>query len=147
MLSNIISGIMLDSFSSLRDQTNSLQRDKENNCYICDISRKTLEKQSKSFKEHINGSHFLWNYVFYVYFLDNKSPTDYSGLEYLITAQYNKSDEDMQIDWVPVAQAEEFDSMGKIEELNGLIDEKNALLEDSTAQIEESLKKLKEILG
>ena len=28
MLSNIISGIMLDAFGSLRDQTNELQRDK-----------------------------------------------------------------------------------------------------------------------
>ena len=42
MLANIISGIMLDAFSSLRDQTNELQRDKENFCYICNIERKTI---------------------------------------------------------------------------------------------------------
>jgi hypothetical protein len=42
MFSNIISGIMLDAFSSLRDITNDLQRDKENKCYICDIDRETL---------------------------------------------------------------------------------------------------------
>jgi hypothetical protein len=87
-----------------------------------------LEKQRKIFKEHINGPHFLWNYVFYVYYLDNKSSTDYSGLEYLITAQYNKSDEDMQIDWVPIASSEEFNSVGKLIELNGLIEEKAAFL-------------------
>jgi hypothetical protein len=39
MLANIISGIMLDAFGSLRDQTNELQYDKENKCYICDVSR------------------------------------------------------------------------------------------------------------
>ena len=88
------------------------------------------------FKQHINGSHFLWNYVFYIYYLDNKSSTDYSGLEFIITGQYNKSDEDMQIDWVPIAKAEEFDTMGKLEELNGLVDEKATLLEESTAEIE-----------
>jgi len=80
MLANIISGIMLDAFGSLRDQTNALQYDKDNMCYICNVTRYTLEKQKKSFKEHINGPHFLWNYVFYVYYLDKKSPTDYSGL-------------------------------------------------------------------
>ena len=88
----------------------------------------------------------MWNYVFFVYYLDNKSPTDYSGLEYLITAQYNKSDEDMQIDWVPVAKAEEFDSSGKIEELSNMIDEKTEMMNTSAGEVEESLKKLKEIL-
>ena len=147
MLANIISGIMLDAFSSLRDQTNELQYDKENMCYICNVTRETLEKQKKSFKEHINGAHFLWNYVFYVYYLDKKSPTDYSGLEYFITNQYNKSEEDMQIDWVPVTLSEEFDTMGKLEELTGLVDEKAGLLLEKTVEIEDSLKKLKEILG
>ena len=92
MLANIISGIMLDAFGSLRDQTNELQRDKENFCYICNIERKTIEEKKGSFHAHINGPHHLWNYVFYVYYLDGKSPTDYSGLEYQITFQYNQSD-------------------------------------------------------
>jgi len=51
----------------------------------------------------VNGKHFLWNYVFYIYYLDKKNPTDYSGLEYQITNQYNRTDEDMQIYWVPIA--------------------------------------------
>jgi hypothetical protein len=53
----------------------------------------------------------------------------------------------MQIDWVPVSQSEEFDTLGKLEELTGLVDKKAALLEEKTAEIEDSLKKLKEILG
>jgi len=39
MLANIISGIMLDAFGSLRDQTNALQYDKDNMCYICNVTR------------------------------------------------------------------------------------------------------------
>lgn len=39
MISNIISGLMLDAFGSLRDQTNELQRDKQNYCYICNVTR------------------------------------------------------------------------------------------------------------
>jgi len=37
LFSNIISGIMLDAFASLRDLTNELQHDKQNYCYICNI--------------------------------------------------------------------------------------------------------------
>ena len=77
-------------------------------CYICNIERKTIEENKKSFSEHIKGPHHLWNYVFYVYYLDKKNKPDYSGLEYNITNQYNQTDEDMMIDWVPVAVEEEF---------------------------------------
>lgn len=106
MLANIISGIMLDAFGSLREKNGALQEDKENFCYICNVERAALEEKKLSFHAHINGPHFLWNYVFYVYYLDGKSSTDYSGLEYQITSQYNMSDEDMKIDWVPVVQSE-----------------------------------------
>jgi hypothetical protein len=60
------------------------------------------------------SQHFLWHYVFYIYFLEKKSPTDFSGLEYAITTQYNKPDEDMKIDWIPVNEQEPFDSKAKL---------------------------------
>jgi len=44
LFGNIISGIMLDSFAELRERTNDLVKDKENYCYICNISREQLEK-------------------------------------------------------------------------------------------------------
>lgn len=93
LFSSIISGIMLDSFAQLREVNESLAHDKQNYCYICNISREALEKKRISFQTHINGKHFLWNYVFYIYFLNKKSETDYTGLEYQITTQYNKSEE------------------------------------------------------
>ena len=39
LFGNIVSGIMLDAFSSLREEADSLVNDKKNKCYICDISR------------------------------------------------------------------------------------------------------------
>lgn len=60
--------------------------------------------------------------MFFIYYLDKKNPTEYSGLEYQITNQYNKSDEEMQIFWVPMAVQEEFDCKGKLEELNAVVD-------------------------
>ena len=60
-----------------------------------------------NFIEHTRKKHFLWNYIFYLITLRNKSPTDYTGLEYEINKQYNKSDEDMIINWIPDADADE----------------------------------------
>ena len=42
LFGNIISGIMLDAFASLRERNSELTDDKENLCYICNISRETL---------------------------------------------------------------------------------------------------------
>ncbi len=35
-------------------------------------------------------------------------------MEYLITTQYNKSEEEMVIDWVPVGEDKEFDCKAKL---------------------------------
>jgi inositol 1,4,5-triphosphate receptor type 1/inositol 1,4,5-triphosphate receptor type 3 len=68
LFGNIVSGIMLDAFSSLREEADALDSDKSNKCYICDITREAIEKQGSTFASHIK-QHFLWNYIFYVYYL------------------------------------------------------------------------------
>jgi inositol 1,4,5-triphosphate receptor type 1/inositol 1,4,5-triphosphate receptor type 3 len=42
LFGNIVSGLMLDAFSSLREAADELENDKKNKCYICDISRESL---------------------------------------------------------------------------------------------------------
>lgn len=42
LFGNIVSGIILDAFGELRDINDSLDNDKENFCYICNISRDKL---------------------------------------------------------------------------------------------------------
>ena len=39
MFGNIVSGLMLDAFGSLREEADARASDKENKCFICDISR------------------------------------------------------------------------------------------------------------
>ena len=101
LFGSIFSGIMLDAFASLREQNDKIDEDKSNLCYICNIKREELEKDKKDFQEHVSGNHKLWNYIFYIYYLESKSETDFSGLEYEIRTQYNKPDEEMNISWVP----------------------------------------------
>ncbi len=39
LFGNIVSGIMLDAFGSLRTKNEEVLEDKKNKCYICNISR------------------------------------------------------------------------------------------------------------
>jgi hypothetical protein len=68
-------------------------------------------------------------------------------MEYQITTQYNKPDEEMMIDWVPVNMKEEFDCKAKLEELKAIFDEKAQYLEESTGELDSSLKQFKEIIA
>lgn len=42
LFGNIISGIMIDAFSGLRENNDALDEDKTNLCYICNIKREDL---------------------------------------------------------------------------------------------------------
>lgn len=79
LFGNIISGLMIDAFTTLGEQMDELEKDKKNFCYICNISRERLQKNGQKFQTHIE-THHLWNYIFYIIALEIKSPTDYTGL-------------------------------------------------------------------
>ena len=47
-----------------------------------------MEKSGTTFEKHIH-SHFLWNYLYYLYVLKQKDPTDFTGLEFDIDQKVN----------------------------------------------------------
>ena len=56
-----------------------------------------IEKQGSNFPTHTKKKHYLWNYIYYLYTLQQKSPTDYTGLEFEIDRQVTEE----EIDWFP----------------------------------------------
>jgi inositol 1,4,5-triphosphate receptor type 1/inositol 1,4,5-triphosphate receptor type 3 len=45
---NIISGIIIDTFGTLRDSLGKYTYDLENYCFICGFDKETIEKSSKN---------------------------------------------------------------------------------------------------
>lgn len=138
MFGSIVSSLMLDAFSSLREEQDARSDDQENKCYICEVSRQTLEKQYETFQSHIKEKHYLWNYLFYIYVLERKDETDYTGLEYVIRNQYFKPDEEMEVNWIPNRGGSEFDVVASAEKMTedlkgkiGSISEKKSSLDDT----------------
>ena len=75
LFGNIVSGIIIAAFSTLREKQDELDEDKSNKCFICNKDRDSIEKDGDNFKSHINSSHFLWNYIFYAHVLLGKDKT------------------------------------------------------------------------
>lgn len=76
---------MIDTFAELRDQRQKIEDDKRNLCFICGVDRQSLEKNGEEFEVHIKQKHYLWNYIYYIYILEKKDSTEYTGLEYWIS--------------------------------------------------------------
>lgn len=81
VLPAIISGLIIDTFSTMRDEQEAIQEDIQSNCFICSISRDEFEKYGISFRRHVREEHNMWKYVWFNIYLDLKDPLDYSATE------------------------------------------------------------------
>jgi hypothetical protein len=64
VLTAIISGIIIDSFSEMRLAEEHRKHEKNNVCFICNIEREDFERLGIDFKNHIKRYHNMWNYIF-----------------------------------------------------------------------------------
>ncbi|EAR85423.2 transmembrane protein, putative (macronuclear) [Tetrahymena thermophila SB210] len=96
LFTNIITGIMTDTFAELRDQIHFSETDKRNKCYICGIEKLTLENQGEQFDLHIQ-LHDVWKYSYYIYTINQKNEEQNTGIELQIKKMIQKED----ISWLP----------------------------------------------
>ncbi|KAL4219957.1 hypothetical protein ACF0H5_020368 [Mactra antiquata] len=78
---NIIFGIIVDTFSQLRDSKWEIDKDMQNNCFICSRESYDFERQGGGFQKHVKDEHYQWAYLFFFIHLDETRPNDYSALE------------------------------------------------------------------
>ena len=81
---NIVSGIIIDTFEHLRKKDNNKLKDMEEVCFICGYNREIFDKQSDNkggFNAHIKKDHYMWNYLYYLAYLNNKDQSEYTGIE------------------------------------------------------------------
>ena len=69
-------------------------------CDICGIERKIFEKKGMNFDIHKGVQHNLWDYVFYLVYLQTLDTQSLTGFEYFVFSQFkNKSTA-----WLPINQ-------------------------------------------
>ena len=99
----MVSGIIIDSFDGLRGEREDLEEDMDTICFICGLERETIEKYyigKEGFEKHLQD-HNINNYFFYIFYLEDKDPNEYSGLE-----SYVKKDLDKESTrWFPIGRS------------------------------------------
>jgi inositol 1,4,5-triphosphate receptor type 3 len=104
VLLNVIFGIIIDTFSELRQEKMDKLKDKIGFCFICGIPSSTFEQASSEpapFKRHIKNDHYMWNYLNFIIFVWEQDKDDDDGLELYVRKLLEKE----EITWFPVGSA------------------------------------------
>lgn len=62
----MINGVIVTTFSAIREESDQRMEDKENKCYLCSIDKVEFEKRKVSFARHINEEHNIKDYIHYI---------------------------------------------------------------------------------
>ena len=120
---DLVFGIILGAFTTLRNKEQRHSTDKKRHCFICHVNKNVLEKNRENFNEHRNKTHNLWNYVYYMITLKLSYPHDLNE----INSYAIKKIENKDISWMPTfkdlnykekRKNDDFDEELKIEEEN-----------------------------
>jgi len=101
IFSAVVSGIIIDAFAELRAKNNVIRDENANTCFICDIDREDFEQSNLNFKQHIKEEHNMWDYVFFRFYLEEKNPIDFTGLE----TYCHELIREQKINWLPIKKA------------------------------------------
>ena len=101
LILQMVAGIIIDSFSALRQGQGEVDEDRYNVCLICGLHRTELNKlygNEEGYNEHIKLDHYFWNYMFLIFNLLKKKPNELMGIDEFI---FNKYKENQSTGWIP----------------------------------------------
>ena len=98
IMGNVTFGLIVDTFGELRDETYNNENDKNNKCFICQISRDGCLLKNIDFNSHIKYEHNLWNYVDFLVYLHLNNPNDFSRVEGIVWDKLIEND----YGWIPI---------------------------------------------
>lgn len=79
LLLNMVNGVIVSTFSQIREENNARDEDMNNKCFICSIDRLEFEKRKISFKDHVEKEHNIRTYIEYLVWLKMINEKDLDG--------------------------------------------------------------------
>lgn len=105
ILLNVIFGIIIDTFGSLREEKDNRESVTVNFCFVCGIDKQTFDRAATDgadgFRRHIRFDHCMWNYLKFAIFIWEQDKDDDDGLEQFVRRSIDSGD----IGWFPMGKA------------------------------------------
>lgn len=96
-----------------------------------------FEKNADGFEIHIKRDHHLWDYIYFIYYVKTKDPTEYNGIESFVAQQITKDD----ISFFPLLKAMVLHEDEENVDVQKLISEE---IQNIESKIDEILQKVEE---
>jgi len=94
----LLSGLIIDKFRSLRKEAESREEDLRSSCIICSETSEIIERKTKeSFFFHCNVTHNVWFYLMFIGYLMRKPKLDFTGVESYVSENFKKAN----VCWLP----------------------------------------------
>jgi inositol 1,4,5-triphosphate receptor type 3 len=91
MLLNMINGVIVSTFSQIREESNFKEEDISNKCFICNIDKVIFERLKIQFSEHLKFEHNVKNYIRFLVILKLSNYKDLDADQsYVFDCIYNK---------------------------------------------------------
>ena len=97
IFSNVFLALITDAFYEMRELAWKKENDKENVCFICDISVSDCINQNIEFKKHIQD-HSKWKYINFICRMVLEEDVEMSQEDFYIQNLMKKRN----IDWFPI---------------------------------------------
>eukprot|EP00239_Pterosperma_sp_CCMP1384_P004073 CAMPEP_0197849808 /NCGR_PEP_ID=MMETSP1438-20131217/13288_1 /TAXON_ID=1461541 /ORGANISM="Pterosperma sp., Strain CCMP1384" /LENGTH=462 /DNA_ID=CAMNT_0043462655 /DNA_START=177 /DNA_END=1565 /DNA_ORIENTATION=+ len=108
LLSNIMTGQIVEAFTQIRQRTVESVRDLEERCFICSKDRYAFEQRKGTgefgFQHHTDHEHNPIHYLYYLDRLMHTDETDYTGIESHV-AKLLREKRGKRTDWLPINRA------------------------------------------
>lgn len=94
LLFDMVTGIILDSFGSLREEAAERTKQIHEECLVCGLTDPDFADLPPSFdfESHVHNEHKIWNYVYFFAYLSRKDPTEFNGSEQYIAHMLEAGD-------------------------------------------------------
>lgn len=90
----MVFGIIVDTFSELREEKNSTQEKMEGECFICGLKAVSFDRFGKGWNHHIKKEHHMWDYLYLLRHFDEKDATEFTFLEQHIAEKIYRNNND-----------------------------------------------------
>jgi hypothetical protein len=120
ILMNIIFGLIIDTFSTLREEKKERQRDIAQICFICGVEKSQFDLgDGGDFHHHLREEHHIWDYFSFMVFIWEQDRDDDDGLEKAV--RLGLSGDVCSLTWFPRHSAE--GGEGKLLESGAIVPE------------------------
>ena len=98
IMANVFLGIIIDTFGELRNTQSENENDRNNICFICQLSSDACLTRNIDFDNHVNTVHNIWNYVYFLAYLHLNNPNNFNRVENSVWEKLEIQD----YSWIPI---------------------------------------------